>query len=174
MAIQCDHGSGIGHTIKASGREVVKVGGPGHEFWVDGENYPNRPISEGHEPGDWRVEVSPRRPEKTNHFLNVLQVMDAASGPDLLPTFTIESEELIGIMISDRVVLFSKNGERVSGSLTITVPNSHSDLKYLVTDLKEGQWHVVGPSSHSLDATADGGAIYFYGAAGTYSLKSDA
>ncbi|MFC1712343.1 heparin/heparin-sulfate lyase HepB [Candidatus Poribacteria bacterium] len=168
------NGKLVNHTLLPETHNIVKIGGPGREFWADGKNYPNLPRKGGsYEPGAWRIELSPRNPATTDHFLNVMQVMDAVGGPEPLTISRIETDHFVGIKIADRVVLFSKSGERIHGSLSFTAPDSQGELKYLVTDLKAGKWQVTGPSEHSLEATDDGGAIYFQGAGGTYTLKSE-
>ncbi|ODS84381.1 MAG: hypothetical protein ABS46_03730 [Cytophagaceae bacterium SCN 52-12] len=66
---------------------VTKIGGPGKQFWSDGRNWPipatafgNRfkdiDINELPLLGQWRVEVSPEKPEKADTFLHLLQVGD--------------------------------------------------------------------------------------------------
>jgi hypothetical protein len=170
------NGKLVNHTIlpEADNIETVKIGGSGHEFWVDGKNYPNPPRKGTHyEPGAWRIELSPKKPAAIDHFLNVMQVMDAVGGPEPLAVSKIESDELVGVRIADRVVLFSKSGDRLHDTVTFTVSDAEGQIRYLVTDLKAGKWQVTGSSSHSLKATDDGGAIYFQAPAGTYTLKFD-
>ena len=71
--------------------DVKKVGGPGKEFWVFGENYPNAATTRPdpcNERGAWRVEVTPKAAAKEDCFLNVMQVMDNSAAP--LPVQKIE------------------------------------------------------------------------------------
>ena len=59
--------------------DVTKVGGPGKDFWVFGENFPNAATTRPdpcNERGAWRVEVTPKTEAKEDCFLNVMQVMD--------------------------------------------------------------------------------------------------
>lgn len=73
--------------LPASAR-IEKVGGPGKEFWVDGANYPMDSAPKGpHEPGAWRVEVSPpdaAEPERVR-FLTLLVPADADAPPQPAP-----------------------------------------------------------------------------------------
>lgn len=60
-----------------------KIGGPGREFWVDGKNYPlgktrleeyaarkiTNPLW-----GNWRIELTRRKPSESVRFLNLIQV----------------------------------------------------------------------------------------------------
>ena len=61
--------------------KVEKVGGPGKEFWVFGENYPNAATTRPdpcNERGAWRVEVTPSIETAEDCFLNVIQVSESA------------------------------------------------------------------------------------------------
>jgi hypothetical protein len=163
----------VNHTLlpAADNCEIVKVGGPGREFWVDGRNYPFRAHDRGNnEPGAWRVEVSPRAPAEADLFLNVMQVMDAVGGPEPLAPELIETSALVGARIADRVVLFGKSKRRLNRSLSFTVGGANADLGILVTDLAPGRWEVKGPVTLDLKATDEGGALYFRGPAGDYRL----
>ena len=167
------NGKLVNHTLlpAADNCEIVKVGGPGREFWVDGRNYPFRPHDRGsNEPGAWRVEISPRAPAEADLFLNVMQVMDAVGGPEPLAPELIETSALVGARIADRVVLFGKSKRQLNRSLSFTVGGADADLGILVTDLAPGRWEVKGPVTLDLKATDEGGALYFRGPAGDYRL----
>jgi hypothetical protein len=141
---------------------------------VDGENYANPPREGGHhEPGAWRIELSPKESTTTDRFLNVMHVMDAVGGPEPLAVARIETEHVVGAKIADRVVLFSKSGEKLHETITFTVPDSQSELRYLVTDLEASNWQVIGPLNFSLEAAEEGGTVYFRGPPGTYTLRFD-
>ena len=123
-----------------------------------------------YEPGAWRIELCPKAPAETDHFLNVMHVMDGVKGAEPLVPTIVESDQMLGVKIADRVVLFSKSGERLQEGITFTISDSQAELKYMVTDLKAGQWQVKGPSSLSQKAK-EGGVLYFQGTAGTYVLE---
>lgn len=55
-------------------RKIVKIGGAGHEFEVEGRNYPPSPrkLRESPEAGAWRIEVVPAEPSQRDVFLHVL------------------------------------------------------------------------------------------------------
>jgi hypothetical protein len=152
-------------------REIVTIGGPGHEFWVDDRNYPQgyrRPGS--HEPGAWRIELSPTQPSQTDLFLNVLQVMDAVGGPEPLPGRLTETDQFAGATIVDRAVFFSRSGQRVGEPFTLDLPGRDGAWSCLITDVAGGNWRVEGPVTLDLKATADGGCLYFRGPGGSYRL----
>lgn len=159
---------------EASNAEISTVGGPGKEFWVFGENFPNEPTSPLPDfgLGRWRMELSPRIAATTDLFLNLMQVMEMGRG-EPLAVEKIENDQLVGIKIADRVVLFSKSGRRCDRGVEF----SHSgpgDYKYLVTDLAAGNWQVrrdgriVAPA---VEASEDAGILFFSGPAGEYELR---
>lgn len=71
-------------TLLPAGVQIAKVGGPGKEFFLDGKNYPIVNKSKEVEPGAWRVEVVPGKPQKEDVFLHYLYVTSAnvAAAPE--------------------------------------------------------------------------------------------
>ena len=60
--------------------DMVKIGGPGKQFWVDGQNFP---MPKGHATpdttqllGQWRIEVSPKKAAADDYFLHFIQAGD--------------------------------------------------------------------------------------------------
>jgi heparin/heparan-sulfate lyase len=153
--------------------EIAKVGGPGKEFWVFGENFPNEPEA-GADPkefeiGAWRTEVSPRKASGTDYFLNVMQMTGGSAG-------TVEkltAAEMTGVRVADRVVWFQTSGERTERGVAFTVAGDGT-IKYLVTDLAAGTWQVwrdgkiVRPAVRVAESE---GTLYFEGPAGKYELR---
>jgi heparin/heparan-sulfate lyase len=78
-------------TILPENALIRKVGGKGKEFWSAGRNWELAPEfvsdsrrrceKDGHGPwfGQWRLEVAPSKLEKSNRFLNVINVGDVTS-----------------------------------------------------------------------------------------------
>jgi heparin/heparan-sulfate lyase len=164
----------VNKVVLPSASEIVTVGGPGKEFWVFGENFPNQPRG-AHiataEPGEWRVEVSPRQPAETDYFLNVLQPMEASS--DRLPVESIQSGEVVGIQVANRVVLFNRESAAIDRPVSFPV-RGQGTFGILVTDLAEGTWQVwrdgaiVNPA---LSVSASEGTLWLQGPAGNYTLR---
>ncbi len=120
---------------------IEAVGGSGKEFWVEGINWPldsDQDIID-FEAGSWRIEIANAEKSTDQMFLNVLHYKTAGDGNPNLNATAIESDELIGTVIKDRVVLFSKSGERLSGSLSFEIEGSGT-YKTLITDLVAGNW----------------------------------
>lgn len=155
--------------------EVAKIGGPGKEFWVFGENFPN-PVSRGnpadYELGAWRVELSPVRPAAENLFLNVMQMMGRDGGAALAAGKS-ESAESVAVQLAEWTVVFAKSGARTDRPVRFSLAGG-GVRKCLVTDLAEGPWQVrrngeiVQPV---VWVTAGAGTLYFEGPAGAYELR---
>jgi heparin/heparan-sulfate lyase len=155
--------------------DITPVGGPGMEFWVFGNNYPlsSRPgrNEESDDRGAWRIELSPKRGETTNYFLNVMQVMDQTVSK-VLDAELVKSEDVSGVRIADRIVMFSKTSERTNKQVSFSIEEGGM-FKYLVTDLAEGTWQVMRNGDIFIPAipvTSKEGTIYFKGPEGRYSL----
>jgi hypothetical protein len=74
-------------TLLPENPRLQLIGGPGKEFWVNGENFPIDSKRQKYpsfiEPGEWRLEVSPLRKQTMDYFIHVLFVDDAeAALPD--------------------------------------------------------------------------------------------
>lgn len=158
---------------------ISKIGGPGHEFEYQGINHAARnvrglpdPLKTSDESGSWRIEVSPKEPSLNDTFLNIMQVMDNSGNIHPLTAKNIVSEKLAGTEIADRVVLFSKSGEKLTDRFDLKLSGT-GNLKILIADLKEGYWKVTGPdvSGKEYQVTQEGGVLYFQGKAGKYSFS---
>ncbi len=123
---------------------INKVGGAGKEYFVFGRDYPptfSHPGKNSADSAMWRIEVSPRSAAATDHFLNVMQVMDYQGGPGALPVAKVETERMVGTRIGDRLVLFSKDGNLIDGQVRLKIAEK-GNVRVLLTDLKEGEWKI--------------------------------
>jgi heparin/heparan-sulfate lyase len=151
--------------------EVTPVGGPGKEFWVFGENFPNQPRGgnpKDFETGEWRVEVSPREASATDHFLNVMQIMDRDTAPQTVKR--IEEGGAAGVFLAGTTVLFQRDGRRTNGPVRFESAGN----RFLVTDLAAGTWQVLRGGvmvKQSVSVSADDGVLWFEGAPGSYTLR---
>ena len=145
--------------VLPAGAEMQKVGGPGKEYWVFGENFANQPRgrSEDYETGAWRVEVSPAKPAEDDRFLNVMQMMDGDAAP-------LEVEKLpCGVRVGDRVVCFAEG----TAGVTFTAGRAG---KFLAAGLAEGAWQ-VRRDGEPVQAAAGTGVLWFEGPAGRYEVR---
>ncbi|WP_218033950.1 heparin/heparin-sulfate lyase HepB [Paenibacillus koleovorans] len=155
------------------------IGGEGHEFDVFGTNYPAVPTNNNtsDEPGAWRIQISPNTHQADDTFLNVIQVMDNTNGPEPLVPAIIESTDLVGAKIADRVVLFGKGDTKLSGSVTFQVYGEEDHLSYVVTDLAAGFWTIERNGQTALtqvEVTSEGSVLQFEGPPAEYVLTRSA
>lgn len=124
--------------------DMQVIGGKGKEFWVNGTNYANAPQAGRPDPrnerGEWRVEVSPSAPANEDYFLNVIQMADNNCN-ELHKASLLKGENLVGAVIADRIVTFSKNGETINGKAEMDV-QGNGTFKFVMTDMKPGTWQV--------------------------------
>jgi heparin/heparan-sulfate lyase len=161
--------------------ELSKVGGPGKEFWVFGQNYandvdPTRLERSSIERGEWRLELSPKAAAAENLFLNVMQVTDRQA-PSHLPVKRLETGERVGCILegpdADWVVLMRKDSQPSAAPVRFTVPGARP-CRVLVTDLAPGDWRARHEGSgKTIDVTAgkDSAAVWFEGPAGSWTLS---
>ena len=155
---------------------ITAVGGPGKEFWVFGTNYPNAATSRpdpANERGEWRVEVVPVNPSAEDCFLNVIQVADN-SCRSFNDVRRIDGDKVAGAMISDRVVIFGRDGQALDKRVGFEIPDSEKEFRILVTDLVPGVWKVIKDGKVLIPAAevwADDGKLYFSGQSGRYTLS---
>lgn len=165
---------------KAENLALSKVGGPGREFWVFGQNYandvpPDRQARSTSEPGAWRLEVSPKAASAEDLFLNVMQVTDRQTGARY-PVRRLDGDGIVGSVIEGAetkwVVLFRRDGTPARGPVRFTVPGQ-GPCRILVTDLAPGAWQArrAGTrASQPLTAADAQGAVWLEGQAGTWTL----
>ncbi len=117
-----------------------------------------------------RTEISPKTPAKEDYFLNVIQVGDA-DGAEALATTLVESSTHYGAVVADRVVMFGKTKDKVSGDVSFTVANE-GNFEFTVTDLAAGTWSVTkdGTQIGEAKVTEEGTVATFNGSNGTYTL----
>ncbi len=152
---------------------LTSVGGPGKEFWVFGRNYGSEPTykrENSYERAAWRIEISPKVSASEDYFLNVMQVMD--NNNQMLVVKRIDGNKVVGVQISDRIVIFSKSSEVIEGPFTFSI-NDEGTYKILATDLFPGTWQVLKDNKvflQSVTVRSDDGILYFEGTKGEYAL----
>lgn len=153
--------------------DMQVIGGKGKEFWVNGTNYANAPQDGRPDPrnerGEWRVEVSPSAPANEDYFLNVIQVADNNCN-ELHKTSLLKGENLVGAVIADRIVTFSKDGETINGKAEMDV-QGNGTFKFVMTNMKPGTWQVKKDGkifiAYKWVGTEDG-VLSFEGGSGHY------
>lgn len=165
----------VNHTLlpAQNNLKIDVIGGSGKEFLVNGKNYPNSINNSRNsvEPGSWRIEVSPANASENDHFLNVLQVMDNTTSP--LSVEKIDSNLFVGVKLLNKIVLFSKSGNKVSDNVEFEISSSKDVFQIIVADLEEGKWSVERNGTKvydNLESKKYGYTLYFTGTSGKYKL----
>lgn len=169
----------------ADNLDLGKVGGPGKEYWVSGANYENTVdpadlIRNSMEPGNWRIELSPKRPVAEDLFLTVMQTTDSAA-PVRLPVTRLEAGERTGCVLTDGDhawgVLLRKDSGRSATPVTFTLPGA-GPCRILIADLAPGRWQARRTDGHgtvAFEVTPASGVGWFEGPAGEWTVHpSDA
>lgn len=168
---------------EAANATLEKIGGTGRDFWVFGKNYTND-LPAGalertsKEPGAWRIELTPKAPAEEDVFFTVMQTTDRRSS-SRWPVQRLEAGERIGCIISGPearwVISLRKDNARSARSTDLTISNGTA-CRVLVTDLAPGRWQAkrAGNSDvRDFTATAESGAGWFEGAAGTWTISRE-
>jgi len=102
-----------------------------------------------------------------------MEVMDDKMVPSsiFLPK-KIETEKFVGVIISDRVVLFSKAGNIINGHFSLNITGS-KEMKVLITDIEEGIWEIRSAKDHSklLEVKNTEQLLYFTIKTGNYVIS---
>ncbi len=154
---------------------INKIGGSGREFDVFGINFPqsvNNPGAGSADGAAWRLEVSPKIASVNNLYLNVMQVMDNETFPGVkYAPVTMETDQLTGTKIGDRIVLFSKNGETITDNIHLAFTGK-GDYKVLVVDVQKGNWIIKSGKNKSVERqiSNEDQLLYFTIKPGNYTL----
>ncbi|MDO8543882.1 MAG: heparinase II/III family protein [Opitutaceae bacterium] len=164
----------------AQGADFGKIGGPGKEYWVFGQNFANdvepaKLEKTSIEAGAWRLELSPKAAAAEDLFLTVMQTTDRRSGARW-PVRRLDAGERVGCVLSGPeaqwVVLFRRDNQRSSQRAEFAVTGDRPS-HVLVTDLGPGRWQARrtgGNETRSFTVTRDAGAGWFEAAAGTWTI----
>ncbi len=164
-------------TVLPQNAEYEIIGGAGQEFVVNGVNYSldNANYKTNNYPAEvgWgRVEISPKSELETDYFLNVMTVSDADSTAEPVECRLMERDNYAGVAFLDRVCLFMKSRERVSGTFSIVMPGTGTK-KVFVDGLADGMYKITknGISTYCA-ANREGGVLYFEAEGGsTYTIS---
>lgn len=124
-SITVEEGEGRLHLSALYPEDVraVKVGGPGMEFVVNGENLPlvNKSyFGPPAEPGAWRLELSPAASRTQDIFLNLMQLGDRGTSPSLRFSRT-GSPDLAGGVADTLAILFTRDRDPRAGPARILI-----------------------------------------------------
>ena len=167
------NGKLVNYTLYPENVNIEKVGGIG-TFISDGKEWAQEYSADMSKSwvGGWRCEVSPKTAATEDIFLNAMYVTDADGNAVDLPMISEDAGAFMGVTALDRMVLFSKNGEKVSTAFDITVrDNGYEDVICLMTDVAAGKWNVSGNgTSVVVEATEKDCCLVFTAQPGAYTI----
>ena len=152
-------------TLLPINAEYTTIGGEGHEFEVNGVNYPIQGTINSRWPTEsgWgRVEISPSENNLTDYFLNVLTVSDAGSTAARVESTLFENNTHYGAAFLDKLCLFAKNSRTKTNTMTLAVPSGTA--KVFIECMEAGNYVItdtLGESTLQKTVSADGGVLYF-------------
>lgn len=124
---------------------------------IDFTGYPS--ASKTDEGNTWRLEVSPTGHKNTDYFLNVMFVSDNDKEYSI-PVEKLETNLFYGASVADRVVYFSKSGEKVSSGFEIN--GNMTQTRYTICDVANGVWKIEADNTTLYkNVTQDGGVLAF-------------
>lgn len=167
------NGKLVNNTLYPQNVTIDKVGGVG-EYISDGQEWAqayDASMSKSYV-GGWRCEVAPTTAATEDIFLNAMYVTDADGNAADLPMISEETDKFMGVTTLDRMVMFSKSGEKVSTAFNITVrDNGYEDVICLITDVATGKWNVSGNGTSLIaEATEKDGCLVFTVKSGEYTI----
>ena len=113
--------------------------GDGAEYDIGGISY--KPSSYDPNDPDYRIEISPKNEAETDRILTLMYVTDAENTAPVLNFEPIETPELMGAQILDRVLLFAKDKGLLGDTLTLSL-DTDKPLTYYVAGVKSGKWQI--------------------------------
>ncbi len=173
----------VNQTLLPNDAKLDMIGGTGKDitsnrFLVNGTNYvPNDFASydEDKKEGEFgwgRIEIKPGAPRATDYFLNAMYVKDADKQLPVQPATLIETEQIVGVNQLGNALIFARGAEKLNNEITFTIPGNDKKLKVVIMGVAPGKWNIEvnGKSMKSVEATEEGGVLYFTASAGEYRL----
>ncbi len=169
------NGKLVNTTLLPESVNIEIVGGI-DKYFAGGVEYPapvQSTASEVYRSG-YRAEVSPVAENTVDIFLNAMYVTDANGNAAELPMIKEVTNEFVGVTTLDRQVYFSKSGNLVENSFTITVRDNANggNMLVLLTDIANGKWKVSGGSTNLILESVEGDScLTFSVSPGTYTVS---
>jgi hypothetical protein len=126
-------------TLLPDSTRIVRIGGTGYEFWVNGINYPPSvtPDTVYSEAGSWRIEVRPVFNTDTVTFLHTINIGNNYN-PSQPVGFKLKNELTTGVDFDSLVCLFNSKGD--TGIVYHKVYlNGSRNLKLFASDFRKNR-----------------------------------
>lgn len=145
--------------LPSSDKASIKIASGEELGWntVRGNNFEHPEKSADREENTYRMEISPKENTQTTYFLNVLQTTDEDNA-EYYDTKLLETTNMYGVKIKDRIVMFSKTGNKLSSKQTI-----NGGGKYTVCDMQAGTYQITSSdgSVQFASVSEKGGVLAF-------------
>ncbi len=143
-------------TLLPSNPEIVQVGGAGHEWEIDGQNYPP---SDGQDfAGTHRLEISPSSQSGFDEFLHVISVTDQSHG-EMVDTRLLKANGASGALAQDWLVWFGEQG--TMDGLSYELDAGHA-LHVVVGDLHPNTAYDVRVGDSTFTESSDENGVLFF------------
>ena len=151
-----DQGRLFMRTLLPAAGQVVQLGGAGHEWEIEGTNYP--PLRGESFAGTHRLEVSPPNGATFDNFLHVLQVADPAVG-SMEDTTLLSAAGATGVLVGDWVVWFGTSGA-IAG-LSYEIDAGHP-VHVIVGDLQALTVYDIRVGDQTFSESSDENGVLFF------------
>ena len=147
------------------------IGGEGQDAFSGGVNYSaDAALDPGltHEAVGYRIEISPKKAEAKDLFLNVIQVGDAEGGAQPYTPKLIENATCAGAVLGGEVTVFKTGYGRSDKEVSFAL--DAGEYRIHIADNIAGEWTVYkdGAVLTKAYASAEGGVLSFFGGGGSY------
>lgn len=135
--------------------------GNGAEYTIQDTVF--KPASYNPDDPDYRIELSPKNPAKTDLMLTVMYVTDAHNSESFIKAQDISTEELCGAFIFGKAILFAKGNEAIASDFTVALPRGDCDTECYVAGLAGGKWQITAGTDDLgvYDVKSDEGVLTF-------------
>lgn len=126
--------------LAPSSPRITTIGGAGHEFEVDGVNYPNLlRDNTSTDPGAWRVEITPSSQGAGTEFLHVLQ--PHATGTTPYPVTSTQTAGAYLVRLRNTLTVLSDSSRTLGSTIDFEVQKDAGErTEFLATDLPSTGW----------------------------------
>lgn len=161
------NGKLVGTTLLPTNIITSMVGGEVSNHTVFGETYTS--LTDNDYSQGWRLMRSPATAQTQDHFLTVMQVMDADYNQPL-DVARLSATNLTGVAVDNWCVYFPTN--TLSQTVSVTLPATQTQWNLLLTGLDAGDWNATDPASQTetFSVKTNEGTLFLQGAPGTYNL----
>ena len=131
-----------------------------------------KPRTYNPEDPDYRIELSPKKPRKTDLMLTVMYVTDAENSDSPIRADEINTEKLAGAVILGKALLFCKDNSPLDTEASVDIINDGQTECY-VAGVKAGCWSVKHPcgKSECVRVNDGEGILTFTASRGTTVIK---